>query len=122
MDDKLYIQQVFRYNKIKSYILYPELDERGRLHYHGILTLSNTEYIRFEKHARHKLRQLGHVDTSDCTQLKNNMRYMIYMKKNWMVTKDILEISDPIMSQSEKLKPSIVKQQQNIPSILDYFL
>lgn len=121
IDDKYTIQQIFKYNKIKTYIIYPEIDEKGRLHYHGIITLNNTELVRFEKHARHKLKQIGFVDTTDCTKFINNLRYIIYMSKDWLKTKEILEITDPIMSHTERLKKPNKTIQEDLPNILDYF-
>lgn len=96
-DDKNMIKQILSYNKIYKYIIYPELDEKGRLHYHGILDLDNTHYIRFHKHAIHKLRQIGFVDITILNEFKNNLRYVIYMSKQWGTTKKILELDSPMM-------------------------
>jgi len=101
-DDRNMIKSIMSYNKIYSYIIYPEFDEKGRLHYHGIINLTNTQYVRFHKHAIHKLKQIGFVDISIIKTFVNNLRYIVYMSKNWGETKMILEISYPIIPRRDK--------------------
>lgn len=96
-EDADQIHCIMKYNKIKGYIIYPEFSEKGRLHYHGILTLNPTEYIRFHKHAIHKLKLIGFVDITIIKEFINNLRYVVYMSKEWGVTREILEINQPIM-------------------------
>lgn len=102
-EDKDQIKSILSYNKIYKYIIYPELDEKGRLHYHGIIDLDNTRYIRFHKHAIHKLRQLGFVDITIIKQFINNLRQCIYMSKEWGSTSKILDISYPIIIRRDKV-------------------
>lgn len=101
-DDKTQIKSILSYNKIYTYIIFPELDEKGRLHYHGILNLTHTQYTRFHKHAIHKLKQIGFVDITIIKEFINNMRYCLYMSKDWGTTKHILDISYPIIPRRDK--------------------
>jgi len=111
-EDKSQIKSILSYNKIYTYIIFPELDEKGRLHYHGILDLNNTCYTRFHKHAIHKLRQLGFVDISVLKSFENNLRYCIYMMKDWGNTKVILDISYPIIHRRDKAYVNVPKGVQ----------
>lgn len=96
-DDKHLIEQIMKYNRIKTYIIYPEFDDKGRLHYHGILTLDHNEQVRFHRHAIHKLRKMGFLDISTLESLKANIRWILYMSMEWSITKEILEIENPIL-------------------------
>lgn len=101
-DDRIQIESIFKYNKIGRYIIYPELDPKGRLHYHGIVTLSHNERVRFHKHAIHKLKLIGFVDIKPLAKLKDNLKWIIYIKKEWGFTSALLEIDQPIMKQNNK--------------------
>lgn len=120
LDDKLIITQVFKYNRIKSFIIYPEFDSKGRLHYHGILNLNHNELVRFHKHAIHKLRKLGFIDISPINAFSNNLRQIVYMSKDWGYTKDILEIDSPIMYSKEcrKVPMKLINHQLDV---FDFF-
>lgn len=100
IDDRLQIITALK--RIKRYIIYPELDPKGRLHYHGILTLSDSEYVSFYKECRKKIEHwIGFVDVKPILSLTENIRTIIYMTKEWGITKDILSIEKPIMHESK---------------------
>jgi len=101
-DDRIQIKSIMTYNKIYNFIIYPELDDSGRLHYHGIINLTNTQYIRFHKHAIWKLRNIGFVLITIIKEFINNLRQVIYMSKHWGETKCILNVSYPIMIRRDK--------------------
>jgi len=42
LDDTFYIKYILNKYNIKKYLIYPEIDPKGRLHYHGIIDISNT--------------------------------------------------------------------------------
>lgn len=90
MDDMLIIKHLFKKIKLRNYIIYPELDPKGRLHYHGTLTMTKTILTRFYKYAKPHLQRIGHVD---CSPAKRIVEWNIYISKEWPFTKDILEIS-----------------------------
>jgi len=124
IDDKQYINQVFKYAKIKHYMIYPEFDDKGRLHYHGIVTLTNTEYIRFRKYVQPKLTKIGFVDTSELLTFKHNLRYLYYCTKQFHEAKQILNINTGIsgisLTQTNRTK-SAKSQQNSEKNLLDFF-
>lgn len=97
MDDKLIIKNIMKYIKVGTYIIYPEFDIKGRLHYHGIIDMDHTQYVRYMKYAQFKLPQLGFTDIKKLQTYEDNLKWVIYMSKEWGTTREILEISRPIM-------------------------
>jgi len=129
-DDVLFIRQVFEYNKFKHYMIYPEFDPKGRLHYHGNIHLDYNEEVRWYKHANPKLTKLGHVLlTIVKNKIDHQLFWLNYMRKDWPITKEILDITMPIMpSRSQRryelLKSIKINNKKNSSqsiSLLDYF-
>lgn len=74
-----------------SYILYPEFDDKFRLHYHGVIHVKDPGCLyRFIKFCN---KNIGFVKV-DINQI--HLEWIIYMSKEWGITKDILKISDPL--------------------------
>lgn len=123
LEDGLYIRQVLKQDRISRYIIYPEFDKKARLHYHGILTLDSNQYIRFYKHGLHKLKNIGFIDVKKLDSFMDKLRWGIYMRKEWGITRDILSIDIPIMkisqNDSKQIKESLIGPKQ--VHILDYF-
>lgn len=119
IEDVSHIRAVLKYNRIPRYIIYPEFDEKGRLHYHGILALDSNQYIRFYKHAMHKLKRIGFVDVKPLKTFKDKLRWICYIKKSFGTTREILSIEDPVMVM--RYKVHIHHTDFDNPSILDYF-
>lgn len=122
-DDKSQIKSIMSYNKIYTYIIFPEYDDKLRLHYHGIINMTHTQYIRFQKHAIHKLRLIGFVDISIINEFINNLRQCVYMQKNWAETKQILNISYPIIPRRDKHYAICPKEKEKTKdnSLLSFF-
>lgn len=97
-EDILHIRAVFKYNKIRNFIIFPELDDRGRLHYHGIVSLNPSQYVRYRKHAEFKLRLLGFVDAKPLKGFLDHLRWLFYCRKQFHIIQEILEITEPVMS------------------------
>lgn len=91
--DKFIIEAVLKYNRIKDYLIYPEFDVKGRLHYHGILNLTNAQRIRLYKHAQPKLTSIGYVDVKP---IDSKLTWLCYIKKQWHFTAQVLELITPI--------------------------
>lgn len=89
-DDMLIINHLFKKIKLKEYIIYPELDPQGRLHYHGTLTMTKTQLTRFYKYAKPHLQRIGYVD---CSPAKRILEWNIYISKEWPFTKEVLDLS-----------------------------
>lgn len=94
LDDSLVINNAFTKYRIKQYVFYPELDPKGRLHYHGRATLSPKQYVSFFKAIKPTLeRNIGFVDVSE---VKNDLENLVYCMKEWGKTQDVLDVSHPI--------------------------
>lgn len=116
MEDRLHIDTIFKYNRIGRYIIWPEFDKRGRLHYHGIVVLNGTELTRMFKHGIHKLKHIGHVDFKELETFKDNLRWVLYMSKEAGFTCDVLDINGPIMKVEKKCQ----KRTADVKHELDY--
>lgn len=104
-DDMIQIRSILDYNRFEHYIIYPEFDSKGRLHYHGRINLNSNEKIRFYKHAMAKLAQIGYFHTSVIKHdIKSQLHWDLYMKKEWPITKEILGIDNPIMPIRQSVK------------------
>lgn len=103
-EDRIQIKAILKYIRCGTYILYPELDPKGRIHYHGIITMDVNQFVRFYKYAYWKFMLIGFVDYKPLKTFIDKMRWIIYMSKSWGFTRDILEISLPILKNSERRK------------------
>lgn len=114
-DDMHVIQWVLR--KIKRYIIYPEFDEKRRLHYHGMIIMTASERCTLYKECIPKLTSLlGYVDTSEPKNFNENLRTVLYCQKEWNDTKHILDIESPIFP---KKKTKSQAKLSPLPSELD---
>lgn len=96
-EDKNQIKSILKYIRCGTYILYPEFDDKARLHYHGIINLDSNQKVRFYKYAHCKLKQIGFVDFKPLKTFEDKLKWVIYMSKHWPETKQVLEITRPIM-------------------------
>lgn len=122
VDDLQFIQLVMAKSRIKTYEIYPEFDDKGRLHYHGIVHVDYNQKVRFYKYTQIKLTTIGFVDISTLKTEQDIERWMIYITKGWDFTKQVLEITECIRSKEKQVqkvdKPATPKE----PSILDYMV
>lgn len=95
--DRLALNSILMYNRIKRFIIYPEFDEKGRLHYHGNITVNNTQKVRLFKHAMCKMRSIGFVDLKPLESFNDKIKWICYCKKQWHIARSVLEIEKPIM-------------------------
>jgi len=93
LDDRLIFQHVFKRIKLHNWIIYPELDRKGRLHYHGTLNMNHTQLTRFYKCGKPLLQRIGYVD---CSPTANPLDWLLYCRKEWHLTKEVLELEIPI--------------------------
>lgn len=89
--------------------IYPEFADNGRLHYHGVVLVN--DYVKWYKSVLPRLNYSGFV----CIKTKINDGWDTYIKKNWGVTKDVLDLIDPVGP--EYIQDEIKKQKQ-IKSLL----
>lgn len=90
-----------------NFLLYPELDIKGRLHYHG--TVSKSEFFREDLDIFQKI---GFVKVKP---ISNLTYWLKYCRKEWKLTKKILKIKKPI-------QPKDLLDIRVCRDILDYFL
>lgn len=97
----------------KYFILYPETDLQGRLHYHGILKID--DHIKFYKKVLPYIKHsLGFVMLKPLKNHKDNMNWLIYSMKNWPSMRDLF--IEPIII----TKPKNIKKYNNTQRDLDY--
>jgi len=128
-DEIIYIVKTIR-RFSKHYIIYPELDESARLHYHGIIRIDDE--IKYYKSGITNLRRLprhitnqnvvkqSYICVKPLKDIVNHIKWMYYIRKNWELTKEILKLKEPIYPKA-KVK---VKQKQfaiERKSIYSYF-
>jgi len=97
-EDILHIRAVFKYNKINSFIIFPEFDDKGRLHYHGTVTLNTNQLTRWHKHAECKLRLMGFIDYKPLRGFLDRLRWIFYCRKDFWKTKEVLDITGPALA------------------------
>lgn len=95
-NDLVSIYSILSYNRIYKFIIYPEFDFKGRLHYHGIISLDSNQKVRFYKHALIKLKNIGFVEIKPLKTFLDNLKWLIYCSKEWGITRDILNIKNPL--------------------------
>lgn len=116
IEDTITIQCILSYNKIKGYMIFPELDPKGRLHYHGIITMSPNQKVRWFKHAKPKLENIGFVDMKPLETYIDRIRWGLYIRKEWYLTQKILELTEPLMIIN---KPTQKKKPTHLSVVLD---
>lgn len=72
-----------------KFVLYPELDKTGRLHYHGYIYKSDIGY----KEDLELLKKIGYIKIKD---ISNNKGWLQYCKKEWKTTRKLLHRREPI--------------------------
>lgn len=94
-EDVSVIKHALSLAKIRHYIIFPELDIKGRLHYHGTLYMNKTHLIRFYKQTKGYFQRIGFVDIQPT---KKPIEWLIYTRKQWPYTSNILDITRPIVN------------------------
>lgn len=102
----------------KHYIIYPELDDSARLHYHAIMQI--TDNIKYYKSGMTSLRKLPRQVTNYNTVKQaficvkpiktfiDHLKWLMYIRKNWQITSEVLGILEPVYP---KVKTKLKKKQ-----------
>lgn len=114
--DADYIRKVFKIANLKDYIIYPEFAE-GRLHYHGILTLSYHDHVTWYRSTLKRLTRIGFVDLKVLISMRDTIRWSLYMRKEWYITHNILclPVGTPPLLAKKAMNPDFKKPKANIP-------
>lgn len=117
-DDMMIIKYIRRCSK--HYMIYPEFDIKGRLHYHGLIYISDP--MKWYKQILPMFRKIGFVDVQIIGRtFENKLNVLLYIRKHWMVTKDILNINDPIFPVRPCKHKYIGKSISDTKLITDFF-
>lgn len=85
--DKILILHKRVLSKVKStFMLYPELDASGRLHYHGVIQKT----IKLKEDLE-KIKQLGFIKVKPISDYSG---WMKYCSKEWKITKKAFKINN----------------------------
>lgn len=106
-EDTIYIRR--QLNKFSNlYIIYPEFDNTERLHYHGIITI--TDNVKFHK-TNYLLGKLGFTKWIKIKSNKENLRSTIYSMKDWALNRHIFD--KPILYKKN------VRKTKSLPDAID---
>lgn len=91
-----YYMQILKIIKPSTcrFVMYPEIDKSGRLHYHGILHVKDE--IRLYKDTFPKLRKMGFIKVKQMKTFMSILGWLTYCMKEWPKTKLVLECDEPI--------------------------
>lgn len=84
----------------KQFVLYPELDFKGRLHYHGIVLIH--DQIKWYKKVMPSIKIIGFICLKELPKTKDRLNWLTYCMKEWGMTRELLgrvrgELAEPIM-------------------------
>lgn len=98
----------------RHWILYPEFSKESRLHYHGIVRMDDK--IKFHKTKYRIDKTVGFVKVEELKKVIDHFRWLIYCQKEYADTSRLLKVF-----MRRKIKTRNLKNQNNSPSILDWF-
>lgn len=94
------------------YILYPEYDKSQRLHYHGIIYVTNRMRMIKDKH---RIDLIGFCKFDQIDNFTQHLRSLTYSMKEWAQTKELHK--EPIIYKSFKRTPKVPLPQLDAVSI-----
>ena len=101
------------------YNLYPELDEKNRLHYHGIIKIK--DMIKY-RHVKYKLdRELGYIKINKFQTFQDKLRYLLYSMKQWPENQHYFKTPIIYKSLKRRKKIQIKNILNNYNNILNYY-
>jgi len=122
IDDLSIITNAFKKNKIKTYVIYPEFDEKGRLHYHGRITVSPTQKVSLYRSVKPILER--NIGFTDIVPVKHDLENLIYCMKTFAYTQAMLDITKPISTDILNA-PKIPMKKLNLDTLVtnpfDYY-
>lgn len=131
----LYEDKILQLHKLlskscESFMIYPEYQQyTSRLHFHGVIKVK--DMIKWHKSTRRQLSRMGFVHCKGLITHEDRLKWSVYMKKEFGLTRQILGIEQPMMKMTHPsfylntrfttlrdIKP-ILQEHNN--TILDYF-
>lgn len=83
-NDKHWIRHICLRRCSKHFVIYPELSEDDRLHYHGIVRID--DYKKWYKQTKYKLTALGYISVKRIKDFKMHLDCLLYCMKNYSKT------------------------------------
>lgn len=117
-EDMLYIKQSLGKHISKCYFI-PELDPKGRLHYHGIMDCDAHGVVSFYKSVKPRFERLGFVQAPTAKDFWDRLRWIFYMRKCWWLTQQILEVESFFLGKSLQGVHTKKKRSKSKVSSLD---
>lgn len=117
-DDAQIINRLLR-QCCSRWIIYPELDLSGRLHYHGMIVFKDV--VKYYKSVRYSLQKMGYVCIKPIKSFKDRLGWIIYMSKQWGYTKDILNIDRPIMNMIKQKKVKTIEMPHGLDNGIEQY-
>lgn len=118
MDDRRYIRKWLQCFA-DHYVVCPEFDVKARLHYHGIVRI--TDYIKY-RHIKYKMDKfLGFCELRKLKTVKDVLTWLYYCKKEQHLTPDEDNVLVPFFYEKRKRHFTIKEVVPNRKSILDYY-
>lgn len=89
------------------YILYPEITETGRLHFHGTVHIKNM--VKWKRETSQWLRKIGFIKLENfyTNGIQGQMRWIMYCRKEFHQTQLVLDIDRPILYDKPPKKKAV---------------
>jgi len=94
LDDRMIIAFYLKKSNITRYIIFPEFDEKGRLHYHGRITVTPSQKVSLYRSIKPILER--NIGFTDIVPVKHDLENLIYCMKTFAHTQAMLDITKPI--------------------------
>lgn len=96
------------------YLIYPELDDSDRLHYHGIILVKDP--IKWYRSVKRRLGySMGFLKMSLLKTFQDRLKWMLYMKKDWSINEEVFESPIlPLLSKRRRRSGARAKRLKNI--------
>jgi len=106
----------------KHYIIYPEFQHTtSRLHYHCIVRVD--DMIKWHRQVYQQLAKIGYMKVDRLNTHYDHLRWLLYIRKDWELTKSILNIDSPVIPNRKKKVVGVIKHKQitcDRKTIMDY--
>lgn len=100
--DKVYIRDTLKH-VTKHYIFYPEFDDNGRYHLHGIMRID--DMVKWYKRAKRQIEVMGFIKIEKLMTFKDHLQYLNYCKKNWHENSELFIAPIKSKNKPKKRKP-----------------
>lgn len=86
----------------KHFIIYPELSRSSRLHYHGLILIS--DHIKYHKKIVPALKRMGHVKIDPIRTFADHLRWLLYIRKEWETSRYVVKAASPLLPHKKHIQ------------------